>query len=411
MRGFTTLWCSFAVLVQGKRTHTTRTLEIQEDEKVDAWSVGEVVEWTQVQEELMTSMKTNLFINTEHLSPKETELRTALEKVGSEDECQMHGFLEDLIEACEAIGPKNIWSQKHSSTIWIARDPFEEELPKKTCVESAKDIFLYGNELVKTLAVRPQRIWENSRGRLKPPIPSEELKMVQSLWFLKKWLVPLATTNASALLWAGFWEEDPSNRTTKSKLFQFAKDVDHQTVHPDTELGRLIEKHEDLSNCYNDPKVKKLTNNMWSIASMSFVLGMQEKGQGTVVALLNKDIEGKNQRLDLDQSVLFRHEVPTVGVAAWGTDTWWSPQFLLIDMKGTCDKTSKLLRKQLFTRLSSWKPKTRSEWRDFRKKSEFAWTCINCPPGQCDLDRNLANYLLKIVKAQQRFKSSMSYAQ
>lgn len=46
-------------------------------------------------------------------------------------------------------------------------------------------------------------------------MPLEELAMVQRLWFLQKWLVPLATASRAALLWAGFWDGD-SNRTSGS---------------------------------------------------------------------------------------------------------------------------------------------------------------------------------------------------
>ena len=374
------------------------TLEVEE--KVDRWSMGEVVHWTKVQNELMASMKKEALTNSESVENlNEMELRQALDSLGSGDTCQMHGVLQDLIKACERIGPKNKWAKYDPN-------PFLEQLPEKTCIESAKDLFLYGDELVKALAVPRQKVWQNFKiywkwkregGELKLPIPLNELKMIQSLWFLQNWFVSLATANSSALLWAGFWDGDSSNRTTKIKLFEFAEDVDHQTVHPDTELGRLIEKHGDLNNCYNDPKLNKLANNMWSFASMSFVLGMHEKKQTTVVALLNKEIDGERP---LKDSVLFRHEVPTVGFAAWGMDTWWSPQFLLIDMKGACHKTSQLLRNQLFTYLSSFKPTRETLWRDFTKKSELKWTCLDCPPGQCDLNKTLASEVSKIVKAQ-----------
>ena len=378
----------------GKRSHNTRTLEI-EDEKVHAWSMGEVVEWTKVQEELMSSMKQEVNTHTEGESFNEKELRQALKKLRSwtgnlfgRQKCQVNGLLKDLIKSCKAIGPQNKWKQISSGLPWL------EELPEKTCTESAKDIFIYGDELVKMLAVPPQEVKNIYDGR----INMEELKMIQSLLFLKTWLVPMAAPKSSALLWAGFREEDTSKRTTKKKLFDFAKEIDHETVHTDAELGQLIAKHEDLNKCYDDPKLNKLTNNMWSCASMAFVLGMQEKRQGTIVALLNKDINGERP---LKDSVFFRHEVPTVGVTAWGMDTLWSPQFLLIDMKGTCHKTSQYLRSQLFTHLFSFKPTKESQhtWRDVPKRSELAWTCLDCPPGQCDLDKNLASHVSEIVKA------------
>ena len=410
--------CSFAVLSQGKRTtHAVKSLEV----KSDPWSIGEVVEWPKVQAELTSLMKTSVPSDTVQDFPKTT--RTALEKLGSwvgglfggpnamsreekelrkaletSGECQIHGFLQDLIKACEAIGPQNTWEFNDFERVG-PENPFKV-LPWKTCVESAQDIFLFGEELVKMFAFPPEKVWENFDGKLQPAMPLEELKMLQSSWFLRNWFVQMASANTSTLLWEGFWEGDTSEQTTKSKLFQFAKDVDHQTVHPDTELGRLIEKHGDLNKCDNDSKVKKLTDNMWSFASMSFVLDMKGKGQTAVVALLNKDIGGPRS---LKDSVLFQHEVPALGVAAWGTNeadktsALWSPQFLLIDMKGTCDKTSKLLRNQLFAGLSSPTP----------SESHLAWTCINCP-GQCDLDKNLANYVSKTLKAP-CFKSSNKF--
>ena len=354
--------CCLTVLVQGKRTsHLVSTLAVEE--KSDGWSMGEVVDWPKVQEELVSSMKTLNISTIEGESP--SELRTALEELGSEDACEMKGFLKDLINECESIGP--------SYEDW----PFKK-LPKKTCIESAKDIFLHGEELLKALAVPYQKVSDNYFGELKPPIPLNELKMIQSLWFLRNWFVSLASAKSSALLWAGVWDGDASNRTTKRKLFEFAEDVDHQTVHPDTKLGQLIFKHRDLSNCYKDPTVSKLTNNMWSFASMAFMLGMQKNEQSTVVALLNKDIDGERP---LKDSILFQHEVPTVGVAAWGTDALWSPQFLLIDMKGTCHKTSQLLRNQLFTRLSSFKPTRESLWREFPRSRNLHGLALTAIQG------------------------------
>ena len=56
---------------------------------------------------------------------------------------------------------------------------------------------------------------------------------------------------------------------------------------------------------------------------MSFVLGMRERAQGTVIALVNK----------ADQGLGF-----------------WSPKVILVDLMGTCDKTSPALQKQLLAR-------------------------------------------------------------
>ena len=91
----------------------------------------------------------------------------------------------------------------------------------------------------------------------------------------------LTETRHHALLWTGFWDGDPENRTTMTKLSNFAKAIEHATVHPDSFLGQAIEASENLDACYEDAQTSALVGNMWSIASMSFVLGMHERAQGT----------------------------------------------------------------------------------------------------------------------------------
>ena len=113
---------------------------------------------------------------------------------------------------------------------------------------------------------------------------------------------------------------------------------------------------------------------MWSIASMSFVLGMRDKAQGTVVALVNKRITGERK---LSQSVLSAHEIPTVGIAAWGLG-FWSPNVIVVDLMGTCDQTSPALQDRLLARLPSlarsmkhWSPEA------FAMRSRLRWQCID----------------------------------
>ena len=121
---------------------------------------------------------------------------------------------------------------------------------------------------------------------------------------------------------------------------------------------------------------------------------------GAVVALINKAMEGDRS---LKDSVLFNHEVPTIGTAAWGLDSFWSPQFLLIDLKGTCSQTGPALRRQLFQSLPIWaKEKQDQHWapRDFARRSRLQWACLDCKEEKgCHLDQKLANYVTRVVEA------------
>ena len=138
-------------------------------------------------------------------------------------------------------------------------------------------------------------------------------------------------------------------------------------------------------------------DNMWSFSSMAFVMGMRAKTQGTVVALVNKAMEGPRA---LQDSVLFQHELPTLGVAAWGLG-FWAPQVLVLDLQGTCNQTSPALRKQLFARLTSWwqkKQELRWSAANFARRSRLEWRCVDCPPP-CRLDLNLARHVSQLVEA------------
>ena len=104
----------------------------------------------------------------------------------------------------------------------------------------------------------------------------------------------------------------------------------------------------------------------------------------------------------LKDAILFQHEVPTVGVAAWGLDSFWSPQILIIDLMGTCKKTGPALRRRMFERLPGWlKVKAREHWRwkDFVKRSRLQWACLDCPPETCHLDESLAHFVNHTVQA------------
>ena len=118
------------------------------------------------------------------------------------------------------------------------------------------------------------------------------------------------------------------------------------------------------------------------------------------MALVNKQLDGPRP---LKAAILFQHEVPTIGMAAWGLDSFWSPQFFLIDLMGTCSQTGPALRQQLFEGLSVWAMQKWSEHgtlADFTKRSRLRWACLDCPSHKCQLGPRLANYVARVVKAQ-----------
>ena len=117
------------------------------------------------------------------------------------------------------------------------------------------------------------------------------------------------------------------------------------------------------------------------------------------MALVHKAIDGPRP---LNASVLFQHEVPTVGVAAWGLNPRWSPQFVVIDLMGTCAETGPRLRRQMLKHLDVWAADmSKKHWTasDFVHRSRLQWACLDCPPKTCQLDKDLAQYVKKIIKA------------
>ena len=270
---------------------------------------------------------------------------------------QLGGLLKALIDACcekTGAGLADAHTYDHSQLF----APFG--LKPKTCTESAKDIFLHGEDLVGTYRVPLELVADGK-------VPEATLPFVQSLDFLKSWFVPLATAKKDALIWAGFWTDPHDShgkrrRTSVETLAEFAQRTNHDTVHPDTVLGTLIEEHGALGRC-SDTNEQYLVENLWKLASFAFVSGMRKKGQNAIVALVNKAFEGERS---LQRSVLFKYEVPTLGLAAWGLG-YWSPTVLLIDLKGTCARTSPALRRQMFGALKPW-------YIDRRKDLDFSST-------------------------------------
>ena len=296
---------------------------------------------------------------------------------------QLQQVMRNLTLTCEGLQPKADW----------LLDYYASPLPNKTCTQSVSDIFASGDELVSILQVSRDAVASLD-------VSDETLRRYQALSFLRNWLVNLTRTHHDALVWAGFWDGDPQKRTTKGKLSNFAKSVEHATMHPDSFLGQVIEGSQNLDACYEDAQTSALAGNMWSIASMSFVLGMREKAQGTVIALVNKKITGER---NLSQSVLSTHEIPTVGLAAWGLG-FWSPKVIVVDLMGTCSQTSPALQKQLFVRLPAW-AKSMKHWsaEAFARRSRLQWQCIDCS-GACSLDDALAEHVEKLVKAASSLK-------
>ena len=287
-------------------------------------------------------------------------------------------MINNLTLACESLQPKADW----------LLDDYVPALPNKTCADSVSDIFAIGNKVVETLHVSRDAV-------ASLVLDNKTLRRYQALSFLRSWLVKLTETHDRALLWAGFWYGDPHNRTTQAALSNFAKAIEHATVHPDSFLGQAIEASENLDACYENAETSALAGNVWSIASMSFVLGMRDRAQGTVIALVNKQSTGER---NLSQSVLSTHEIPTVGLAAWGLG-FWSPNVLVVDLMGTCDKASPALQRRLLARLRSW-TKSMTSWSPeaFAMRTRLRWQCIDCS-GACSLDEVLAEHVEKLVKA------------
>ena len=240
------------------------------------WTVAEDLKYQEVQNELLSYLNAS---QTEKLDYPKFEVKQRLRDVLQSKHslpsgCQLSQLLEQLIECCEKAKPKNWWVLYKGTFLEQNSTPFGK-LPEKNCSESAADIFLYGNDLVQTLRIPEAQVWKHGK------LPWKTLLLVQSFWFLRQWLVPLATSEHAAILWAGFWNDskDPTSRNSKEKLFDFAKLTDHQTVHPATRLGTMIENAGDLDKCYSNEVESDLTKNMWSFVSMCFVIGMQEKEQ------------------------------------------------------------------------------------------------------------------------------------
>ncbi|CAE7323623.1 unnamed protein product [Symbiodinium sp. CCMP2456] len=216
---------------------------------------------------------------------------------------------------------------------------------------------------------------------------SEKPEFQIGLQMERQWLDALAYSEKQAILWAGFWEGESSGRTTKEALFQFADLLDRQTVHPGTELGQLVEKHDGLDQCsYQRTHERELLQNFWTWASASFVRGMVRHGQESIVAFVNKDVEGPRA---LSKSVLAQCEIPSIGQMSLFAG--WTPHVVLVDLKGTCNITSPFLQRRL---VSQSMLGFRSKSSVVRTIGGIQWSCVDCSESDgCTLDASLAEFL------------------
>ena len=212
---------------------------------------------------------------------------------------------------------------------------------------------------------------------------------------LSSWFVPLATTSQSKskMLWAGFWdgENAEDGRTTETALFNFAKLVDHETVHPDTILGRLVDKYHVFRSCDGDPgawRNSELTGgplpHFWRAASEAFVWAMAKANQPSIPVMLNKDMYFYSPR-NLWLSVFWQFEIPAiVNSHPYGH---WCPKIVLVDLRGNCGKLRRLIQTKIDGVLPPGYP-------DRRFCGDLV--CLPCGPG-CKLDEEFASVLKTLL--------------
>ncbi|CAE7250757.1 unnamed protein product [Symbiodinium sp. CCMP2592] len=196
------------------------------------------------------------------------------------------------------------------------------------------------------------------------------------------------------MLWAGFYDGDPRGLTQRA-LQDFANMVDTSIVHPGSILGKVVQKSNDLLGCRGDngasrpcccvPGTRVIDKGpvvgFWTGASRFFVHGMALKSQASVVAVLNKGLDPEKE-WSLHKSVFWNYELPTLEFEIADPEHLdFRPQLLLVDMRGTCEDTARLVTGKLAR---------------YRHQKVKAWLiakpiiCFDCPEGQCDLDRALA---------------------
>ncbi|CAE7820717.1 unnamed protein product [Symbiodinium sp. CCMP2456] len=149
------------------------------------------------------------------------------------------------------------------------------------------------------------------------------------------WMDQTVKLQKDAVLWAGFWNGGQAGRTTKDDLFRFVRLMGMQTVHPDTGLGKLVEKNNDLTSCQDE----NIVNNFWKSASSAFIKQMAIKGQSKLLVLVNKAID--QTAFGLLNSVLYKYELPWVRFQHSQKSRNWHPQVLFVDMRANCHNLEK----------------------------------------------------------------------
>ncbi|CAE7872402.1 abcB4 [Symbiodinium microadriaticum] len=286
--------------------------------------------------------------------------------------------------------------------------------PKQTkegtfsCETSTWDLFTWGEALGLVPSVRGLGLRRKHREALAEAlsVSSSELEALRgsdvpveaekALERLASWFQPLANAPRDALLWAGFWDGEPTGRASKTALLKFADLMERQTLHPSTPLGSLISKWEDLNHCYDTSDGRDLTKNFWSFASLSFVAGLALVRQQGVLSLVNKDMRGPR---NLGESVLAKHEIPSIGLAIIEAD--WAPHVVLVDLKGACNVTSSFLQSQLLpSRHFLVDLDSLDSIRLLKPFKRMRWTCVDCTESSgCSLDERLATFIQKELRS------------
>ena len=213
------------------------------------------------------------------------------------------------------------------------------------------------------------------------------------------WWIRMTTSEKESVLWAGFWDGEgtEAERTSKQALFDFAKSMGKETVHPSTELGRLVDKHKDLEMCSKDSNNNAMVSSFWKHASVGFVNSMSRKKQSSIVVFANKDLNPAAER-SLQKSVLWNFELPTIGWQIMSTE--WHPQMIVVDLRGTCEALQLLIERQLcFSPLYSTQHKEPYPVQAEAVKSwlkEKPMICLDCVEP-CKLNKDFAEVLKKNI--------------